>query len=52
MSKLGLGDLCILAERELYRSRVTGVEVRIWTWTPSSRPARERRVRQRVPYPT
>ncbi|WP_113700207.1 hypothetical protein [Nonomuraea lactucae] len=31
MSKLGLGDLCILAERELYRSRVTGVEVGIWT---------------------
>ncbi|MEV0623263.1 hypothetical protein AB0I81_58805 [Nonomuraea sp. NPDC050404] len=31
MSKLGLGDLCILAERELYRSRVTGVEVAIWT---------------------
>ncbi|WP_269128874.1 MULTISPECIES: hypothetical protein [unclassified Nonomuraea] len=31
MSKLGLGDLCILAERELYRSRVTGVKVRIWT---------------------
>ncbi|SNT01923.1 hypothetical protein SAMN05216276_10223 [Streptosporangium subroseum] len=31
MAKLGLGDLCILAERELYRSRVTGVEVGIWT---------------------
>ncbi|MFI7618581.1 hypothetical protein ACIBP6_45895 [Nonomuraea terrae] len=31
MRKLGLGDLCILAERELYRSRVTGVEVAIWT---------------------
>jgi hypothetical protein len=31
MSKLGLGDLCILAERELYRSRVSGVEVGIWT---------------------
>lgn len=31
MSKLGLGDLCILAERELYRKRVTGVDVTIWT---------------------
>ncbi|MFG1750566.1 hypothetical protein [Streptosporangium sandarakinum] len=31
MAKLGLGDLCILTERELYRSRVTGVEVGIWT---------------------
>ncbi|MEV4291968.1 hypothetical protein AB0K40_41240 [Nonomuraea bangladeshensis] len=31
MSKLGLGDLCILAERELYRSRVVGVEVGVWT---------------------
>ncbi|WP_220447183.1 ATP-binding protein [Nonomuraea deserti] len=31
MSKLGLGDLCILTERELYSSRVTGVDVGIWT---------------------
>ncbi|WP_268246308.1 hypothetical protein [Streptosporangium pseudovulgare] len=31
MAKLGLGDLCVLTERELYRSRVTGVEVGIWT---------------------
>ncbi|GII53080.1 hypothetical protein Pth03_14690 [Planotetraspora thailandica] len=28
---LGLGDLCILAERQLYLQRVTGVEVGIWT---------------------
>ncbi|WP_307848516.1 type II toxin-antitoxin system VapC family toxin [Microbispora oryzae] len=31
MTGLGLGDLCILTERELYRRRVTGVEVGIWT---------------------
>ncbi|ACZ84129.1 hypothetical protein [Streptosporangium roseum] len=31
MAKLGLGDLCILAERELYRTRVVNVEVGIWT---------------------
>ncbi|MFI6713355.1 hypothetical protein ACIBF7_43480 [Nonomuraea sp. NPDC050478] len=31
MSKLGLGDLCILAERELYQRRVSGVEAGIWT---------------------
>ncbi|MER7130719.1 hypothetical protein [Streptosporangium saharense] len=31
MAKLGLGDLCILTERELYRTRVTNVEVGIWT---------------------
>ena len=28
---LGAGDLCILAERELYRSRTSGVEVGVWT---------------------
>lgn len=31
MSGLGLGDLCILTEREMYRERVIGVEVGIWT---------------------
>ncbi|MGW4421655.1 hypothetical protein [Streptosporangium sp. NPDC004631] len=31
MAKLGLGDLCILTERELYRTRVVNVEVGIWT---------------------
>jgi hypothetical protein len=31
MSGVGLGDLCILAERELYRQRVTGVDVLIWS---------------------
>ncbi|WP_281424195.1 hypothetical protein [Nonomuraea rhizosphaerae] len=31
MSRLALGDLCILAERDLYRSRVAGIDVRIWT---------------------
>ncbi|MFI7450521.1 hypothetical protein ACIBQX_23710 [Nonomuraea sp. NPDC049714] len=31
MRKLGLGDLCILAERELYTRRVSGVETGIWT---------------------
>ncbi|WP_283246904.1 hypothetical protein [Microbispora sp. H10836] len=31
MSGLGLGDLCILTEREMYRRRVAGVEVGIWT---------------------
>ncbi|MEU3163591.1 hypothetical protein [Streptosporangium sp. NPDC006930] len=31
MSKLGLGDLCILTERELYRTRVVNVEVGIWS---------------------
>ncbi|GAA2994732.1 hypothetical protein [Streptosporangium longisporum] len=31
MVKLGLGDLCILTERELYRARVVNVEVGIWT---------------------
>ena len=31
MSRLGLGDLCILTEREMYRRRVAGVEVGIWT---------------------
>jgi hypothetical protein len=30
-SGLGLGDLCILAESQLYRQRVTGVDVAIWT---------------------
>ncbi|MEV8638148.1 hypothetical protein AB0395_41495 [Streptosporangium sp. NPDC051023] len=31
MAELGLGDLCILTERELYRTRVVNVEVGIWT---------------------
>ncbi len=31
MTKLGLGDLCILTERELYRARVVNVDVGIWT---------------------
>ncbi|WP_245967025.1 PIN domain-containing protein [Sphaerisporangium album] len=31
MSGLGLGDLCILAERDLYRQRVANVDVLIWT---------------------
>ncbi|MFC4591467.1 hypothetical protein [Sphaerisporangium corydalis] len=31
MSGVGVGDLCILAERALYRQRVTGVDVLIWT---------------------
>ena len=31
MAGLGLGDICILAERELYRQRVAGVDVHIWT---------------------
>lgn len=31
MSKLGLGDLCILAEREPYQRRVSGVEAGIRT---------------------
>jgi hypothetical protein len=31
MRKLGLGDLCVLAERELYSKRVSGVETGIWT---------------------
>jgi hypothetical protein len=31
MRKLGLGDLRLLAERELYTRRVSGVEAGIWT---------------------
>ncbi|TQS24038.1 hypothetical protein FLX08_01755 [Microbispora hainanensis] len=31
MSGLGLGDLCILTEREMYRQRVAGVDIGIWT---------------------
>ncbi|MEU4536423.1 hypothetical protein AB0G15_16310 [Streptosporangium sp. NPDC023825] len=31
MAKLGLGDLCVLTERELYRARVVNVDVGIWT---------------------
>jgi hypothetical protein len=31
LTGLGLGDLCILTERQMYRRRVTGVDVGIWT---------------------
>lgn len=29
---LGTGDLAILAERELYQQRTSGVEVGVWTY--------------------
>jgi hypothetical protein len=31
MNNIGCGDLCVLAEREIYRERTGLTEVRVWS---------------------